>query len=608
MSATRIYETRIRDIIKNNHDEKSYNDYELQKAINDIATEVKKDHIVDHDVVINSISQFIYCAGTKYFFNFKRKQTKKREYIDKILNPDKGIFLQVDINDFNKEYAVEFNDYQSPEELKPNETNEYVYPPKEKFNCIKHTTEEFGPYGTQWIHDEQVDDIVDSKVETFSKQFDVLRAIILPEQKSDEWHKMRFNKITASDGGTVIDVNHHEQQFKFILKKTLNPPFEANEFCHHGIKYEDVATSIYEYRMNITTEEFGLIGHPLYDFLGASPDRICNRYKLDGIHKTKFVGRMLEIKCPYIRKIKMSGEIIDEICPIYYWVQTQLQLECCDLEECDFWQCEIKEYESRHEFNNDTDKNEPFRSKTTGFEKGCIIQLLPKDKMKDIIEGNYNDIVYGHSKYIYAPKIEMSPHDCDIWIAETLDNMQRESKYNKYFFDKVIYWKLITSKNVLINRDRKWFADNLPTYSRMWNYVLFLRANKDKLQLLADYIESRERKINKTIMSVIDKICNVTDPQYEKNIEAIKNDIVNANKGKVIKPIAIDIESVNNQHLMAAIANSLNPNVNDHVIIDDSVQMSKPTMPKKSPYIPHKRTFGNNFVTKTDDNDDYMFI
>ena len=80
----------------------------------------------------------------------------------------------------------------------------------------------------------------------------------------------------------------------------------------------------------------------------------------------------------------MSGEIIDNICPVYYWIQTQLQLECCDLEECDFWQAEIKEYSSRLEFIDDTDPCEPFRSKTTGFEKGCIIQLLPKSKMTDV--------------------------------------------------------------------------------------------------------------------------------------------------------------------------------------------------------------------------------
>ena len=100
---------------------------------------------------------------------------------------------------------------------------------------------------------------------------------------------------------------------------------------------------------------------------------------------------MLEIKCPLSRKIEMEGDI-DDILPIYYQVQVQLQLECCDLDECDFWQCKITEYVSRVEFINDTDPIEGFRSKRTGFEKGCLIQLIPKSKMKEIIETNkYSD-------------------------------------------------------------------------------------------------------------------------------------------------------------------------------------------------------------------------
>ena len=43
-----------------------------------------------------------------------------------------------------------------------------------------------------------------------------------------------------------------------------------------------------------------------------------------------------------INKKNIFGEIDGEICPHYYWVQVQVQLECCDLEEFDFWQCSIR--------------------------------------------------------------------------------------------------------------------------------------------------------------------------------------------------------------------------------------------------------------------------
>src|SRR5439155_16971295 len=160
-----------------------------------------------------------------------------------------------------------------------------------------------------------------------------------------------------------------------------------------------------------------------------SPDRICNKYKLDKIHKSKYIGRMLEIKCPFIRKIQLDGPIIDNICPIYYWVQVQLQLECCNLEECDFWQCEIREYESRDEFIEDTDPNETFRSLQHKFEKGCVIQLLPKARMTDIINDKYNSVVYDESLYIYPPKIEMSPYECDLWISKSVQEIQSNTKY-----------------------------------------------------------------------------------------------------------------------------------------------------------------------------------
>jgi putative phage-type endonuclease len=403
--------------------------------------------------------------------------------------------------------------------------DEYRYPIEHKMKPIKRSLDTYGPFGTQWIHDVQFDDPIDSKISEMRKRFDVLRAVKVPEQRTLEWYKMRDEKITASDGGCVVGVNDHEPEYKFIVKKTIGSPFIQNEFCYHGKKYEEIATLIYEYRMNVSSDEFGLMGHPIYSFLGASPDRICNYYKNDGKHLSKYVGRMIEIKCPLVRKIKMDGEIINHICPIYYWVQVQLQLECCNLEECDFWQCEIKEYESQEEFLEDTDPSEPFRSKRTGFEKGCLIQLIAKKRMPDIIAGKYLDVIYEDSIWIYPPKIEMSPYDCSVWIAETLPRISNESKYADYYFDKVLYWKLIKSKSVTILRDRDWFTENLPILQKMWNYVLTLRENKDNASLLDKYINSRVIKKSKEIMSVIDKLCNLKHPQYNKFIESIKQEI-----------------------------------------------------------------------------------
>ena len=264
--------------------------------------------------------------------------------------------------------------------------------------------------------------------------------------------------------------------------------------------------------MNTEVDDFGLLGHPDYSFLGASPDGICTRYKLDGKTKSKFVGRMLEIKCPFVRKIQTSGPIKDHICPIYYWVQVQLQLECCKLEECDFWQCDLDEYESRQEFLEDTDEKEPFRSLEFGREKGVLIQLLPLTALDTINEKGYLPTIYEDASFIYPPKIEMTPYDVDMWVEETLANLKQS--HPDCYLDKVKYWKLKQSHNVTIKRDQKWFNENLPEFEKMWNYVLFLRKNMDRAQLMDRYIKSRSQKRNIDIMSVIDKLCNISKDEY----------------------------------------------------------------------------------------------
>lgn len=627
MTTAKTHESKVKDIIKAHHEGKFYDNHELTDIINTIVISVKTNCNLENEQITTIVIQYLYCGRDgKFFFNSKRKQTKIRESHLKILNSTKKesydnsnivINNSIKINteptseeleELEKEIfgkiegkkSIEFkqiiiNDYDSDnynDNIVTFEDN-YTYPKNYPFKYKKPTSCLYEPYGTQWLHDEQIDDVIDDKILENAKKFDIIRAIVSPPQGTMEWHKMRDDKITASDGGTVVDCNKHEPQFGFIKKKTLPTPFLYNEFVHHGKKHEDTATMIYEYRMNVSTDEFGLIGHPKYSFLGASPDRICNKYKLDGIHKSKFIGRMLEIKCPYVRKIKMDGPIVDHICPIYYWVQVQLQLECCDLDECDFWQCEIKEYASRNEFNEDTNVNEPFKSKTTGFEKGCIIQLLPKKRMNDIIAGNYKAVVEESSKYIYAPKIEMSPYDCDVWVAEKLTNKFEGDIENPddYFFDKVIYWKLITSKNVLINRDRKWFDDNLPTLKQIWDYVLFFRSNADKLQIFKDYMDSRPRKMNKDIMNIVDKLYNTSNPMYDKQIELILDNITAT---KLQNEINAKEKEKNNDCYMFIDTNKPQPTQSNYV--------------KKPPYNnPYKKVFVKS-TQYSKNSDDYPFI
>nr|QBK88479.1 MAG: YqaJ-like recombinase domain protein [Mimivirus LCMiAC01] len=474
-----------------------------------------------------------------------KKDDKKDDKIDDDLDSDSDD-SEIDTEEW-KEMERKFMQSYKNKQKKNNDI--YKFPVEEKYDVVKRTGAEYGPFGTQWVHDKQKNDEYDTVLKKRAIKYDKLRAIILPPQRSPEWFATRRCRVTASDGGTVLGKSKYNAKYTFILKKVLEPKFQSNVHCYHGKKHEMTATMIYEYRMNIKVEEFGLIVHPTILYLAASPDGISPRYKLDGIHRSKYVGRMLEIKVPSLRKIKMSGPIKDHICPIHYWIQVQLQLECCDLEECDFWQCKITEYENRAEFIDDTDSDEPFRSLKSGFEKGCLIQLMPRkrayewiyeDKDEDGCETYWNekkylDAVYADAQFIYPPKIEMTPYECDLWIAKTMAELQiltkkdtvirdgREEKNDikDYVFDKVIYWNLVESKNVTIKRDRIWFKEKLPEFKKMWDYVIFFRENPDKTEILTEYINSMPIKYNKKIMKIIEELY-VEGPNNSKRAKELR--------------------------------------------------------------------------------------
>lgn len=449
--------------------------------------------------------------ATKILENTAKQDDSKQQekYSGMSVDQSEEILVEEDNESMNteeleREIEESFNIYK--------EKKGYIYP-KETIQKIRKIDPVHGPYGTQWIHDHQIDDILDEAALEKVRIFNELAQIPVDEQCSPAWFKARESRITASDIGTVLGDNKHSAAYEFIMKKVAGGGFPGNEFTYHGKKYEKIATMVYEYRMNVQVHEFGMICHPDHYFLGASPDGIVNEYKNDGKHKTKHVGRMLEIKCPYRRKINTEGEIKDHICPIYYWDQVQLQLECCNLEECDFWQCNIYEYSSRSKFLEDTDLTEPFRSKETGLEKGCVIQLLKKIKAGESMD-NYNETVYNNSTFVYPDKVEMSPYDVDVWIANKMEEIRYDEQYKDYYIDKIIYWRLNNAHSCTIIRERDWFTSRLPTMKKIWNYVEFFRENQDLFKLLQQFVDSMAKKNKNEIMN---KIAELYDSSFDKN-------------------------------------------------------------------------------------------
>jgi len=138
-------------------------------------------------------------------------------------------------------------------------------------------------------------------------------------QRSEAWLALRGNMLTASDAATAIGDNPYEKPEDLILKKCGHNKFYGNEYTAHGNKYEDEARDIYCERYNEVSHEIGLHPHPVYNWLGGSPDGITES------------GKLIEIKCPLRREIKPEV-------PIYYMPQLQLLMEILDLEEAVFIQ------------------------------------------------------------------------------------------------------------------------------------------------------------------------------------------------------------------------------------------------------------------------------
>ena len=103
--------------------------------------------------------------------------------------------------------------------------------------------------------------------------------------------------------------------------------------------------------------------------------------------KSDIYGRMLEIKVPYSRKMEFTGDLDGTICPHYYWVQVQCQLEACGLNECDFWQVKLTEYDTIREYLSDPDPTvdavketaDLFNGNNRFLRKGMVSELLPNE-------------------------------------------------------------------------------------------------------------------------------------------------------------------------------------------------------------------------------------
>ena len=256
-----------------------------------------------------------------------------------------------------------------------------------------------------------------------------------PEQKSKEWYLFRHNLITASSAWKIFKSQSTINQIILEKCKTIDVGkydiVNTSTPMHHGNKYEDVSIMFYEYKYNTKIRDYGCIQHDTYKFLGASPDGI----NVDP--KSERYGRMLEIKNPTSREI--TGIPKED-----YWIQMQLQMETCDLNECDFLETSFKEYESEEEFTNDGS----FTYSNKEELKGVMVYFL-----KD-----------GKPLYEYMP-LYISKDEYEIWYDTVME------KHANISWISNIYWRLENYSCILVLRNKEWFKHAVSHIDNIWSII-----------------------------------------------------------------------------------------------------------------------------------------
>lgn len=254
-------------------------------------------------------------------------------------------------------------------------------------------------------------------------------------QRSEQWYEEMKYMLTASEFSNLFE--SERMKGTFIMSK-LNPEKRSmqkavqTEFLvatGWGIRFEPVVRTYLEELWNCKIYESGRLKHDTQPCLGASPDGIIVE---GGDHR---YGRLVEIKCPYSRKI---GEGI----PFKYWVQMQIQMEVTNLFECEYIEVEIK-------------------------------SPSPKDLNPDLSGSKEIYLMEKDNQFIYAYNVVEKDTFIDHNLVETIP------------------YTITSVYNVCVKRDYKWYES---TKSLQENFWLDMEKAKEGTYILAEPKYKRSKK------------------------------------------------------------------------------------------------------------------
>ncbi len=269
-------------------------------------------------------------------------------------------------------------------------------------------------------------------------QIHYLKNIPQPSQKTDEWYIFRKQHLTGSNLWKVFSTESSRNQLiyeKIAPDNETMPKSSLHDTpLNWGHKYEPLTNMFYEYYNDVVVEEFGCIPHATIPFIAASPDGIVTSPKNN--------GRMVEIK-------NVVSRTITKIPKMEYYIQMQLQMEVCDLDECDFVETKFIEYENEEEFMKDK----------YNVKKGMIIVLIKDNKT----------LLYEYSPLFQNKRSQLDTFSEKTYQKYNLDPHTLEKDGVRWF--RNVYWKLDIFSCVYVPRNKEWFKEALPKIQEFWDII-----------------------------------------------------------------------------------------------------------------------------------------
>uniref|UniRef100_A0A6C0HYE5 Uncharacterized protein n=1 Tax=viral metagenome TaxID=1070528 RepID=A0A6C0HYE5_9ZZZZ len=266
------------------------------------------------------------------------------------------------------------------------------------------------------FHDIMIGDVTGKIIQKYNFEghnFEVLRELV--EEEHNEVFDNTYCYIKRTYDHYIgnayrVEFGQDEDWASIYVSKKMETIKEVAQFNMKNKWIYTVGKMLYENETGAKIGESGRIQHP------HIPSIIC---EFDGIvenMESPLYGRIIEIN--NVQKKYNIGIPYEE-----EWIKLQMQMECCDLEFCDYVETQIKEYETEEEFFADEERT-----------KGLIL----------ILEKN------GESVYKYMPlTIGTEIKEIKAWMEETYND--------EYKYVNTIYWYLENYEISLVIRNHDWF-------------------------------------------------------------------------------------------------------------------------------------------------------